>query len=70
MRAIGIYLLVIVLLPVAYGQYAHRKQAMNEADQTVCVTNMRMACQSTPEPYQAMVMVRGQLLVLPSSHQE
>lgn len=70
MRIIGIFLLGIVLLPVAYGQYAHRKQPINEADYAVCVTNMHMVCKPTTEPYRAMVMVRGQLLVLPSSNQE
>jgi hypothetical protein len=69
-RIIGIFLLGIVLLPVAYGQYVYRKQPMNEADQAVCVTNMRMVCKPTTEPYQAMVMVRGQLLVLPPSNQQ
>lgn len=67
MRVIGMFLLMIVLLPLSYGEYIHHARSVDEAGQAVCVTNIRMACQGAPETYQAMVLVRGQLLALPSS---
>lgn len=72
MRAIGILLLVMVLLPVAYGQFRYHHRPGNAGEKPVCVTNLRTSvdCASNPGPQQPMVLVRGQLLVLPSTQPE
>lgn len=72
MRVIGSFLLVIVLLPVAYGQYRHDQELGDDGGNPICVSNLRTSvdCAFGAEPQQAMVLVRGQLLTLPSTPHE
>ena len=66
----GIFLLVIILLTMSEGEYFYPADTPDEADKVVCVINLRIGCKNAPETYQVMVVVRGQLLALPSRSNE
>jgi len=64
MRFVVMVLLVVVVLPYAYGHYGHLVDAGQQDAGRVCVSNLRAGavCEPADDAQQVMVLVRGQLL--------
>lgn len=67
MRLIGVLLVfALAIIALAYGQDDRRADQGRQETKPVCMMNLHVDdCKQKNEAYQAMVMIRGQLLPVP-----